>query len=333
MRRVGITTTVPSEVIFAAGAAPVDLNNLFVADFKRSTYIEDAEVAGFPRTTCAWIKGMYAACLDHGVGEVIAVTQGDCSNTHVLMEIYRMRGVRSIPFNFPYGRDREMMARQMALLCEHFGVTRDAAERWRERLNAIRARLWEIDRMTWEDNTVTGDENNLWLVSASDFEGEPEAFERRAEEFIARARERKPLDHPLRLAYIGVPPAIEGLYQFAEERGARVVFNETQRQFSMPLGGATLEEQYLRYTYPYDIGPRIDDIRREIERRRVDGVIHYVQSFCHRQMEDLIFRERLGLPVLTVEGDAPRGLDARTKIRLESFIQMLAGRKGANAWA
>lgn len=331
MRRVGITTTVPCEVIFAAGAAPVDLNNLFVADFKRSAYIEDAEVAGFPRTTCAWIKGMYAACLDHGVGEVIAVTQGDCSNTHVLMEIYRMRGVHSIPFNFPYGRDREMMARQMALLRESFGVTRAAAEEWRERLNAIRAKLWEIDRMTWEDNTVTGDENNLWLVSASDFEGEPEAFGARAEEFIARAR--APFTHAVRLGYIGVPPAIEGVYQFAEAHGARVVFNETQRQFAMPLGGDTLEEQYLRYTYPYDIGPRIEDIRREIERRRIDGVIHYVQSFCHRQMEDLIFRERLAVPILTVEGDAPRELDARTKIRLESFIQMLAARKGAASWA
>ena len=32
MGRIGITTTVPSEVIFAAGHTPVDLNNIFIGD-------------------------------------------------------------------------------------------------------------------------------------------------------------------------------------------------------------------------------------------------------------------------------------------------------------
>jgi len=293
--------------------------------------IEDAEVDGFPRTTCGWIKGMYAACLDHGIGTIIAVTQGDCSNTHVLMEIFRMRGVATIPFGFPFGRDRALMERSLRLLRERFGVGGAAAETWRGRLNRIRAKLHEIDRMTWRDDTVTGFENHLLLVSSSDFESDPDAFEAKLDRFIAEASAREPLRHPVRLGFIGVPPIIEGLYQYAESHGARVVFNETQRQFAMPFGGGTLADQYLRYTYPYDIGPRIGDIGEQIARRGIDGIIHYVQSFCHRQMEDLIFRERLDRPILTVEGDAPREIDARTKIRLESFIGMIAERKGAHA--
>ena len=32
MARIGITTTVPVEIIIAAGHTPVDLNNLFITD-------------------------------------------------------------------------------------------------------------------------------------------------------------------------------------------------------------------------------------------------------------------------------------------------------------
>jgi benzoyl-CoA reductase/2-hydroxyglutaryl-CoA dehydratase subunit BcrC/BadD/HgdB len=40
-------------------------------------------------------------------------------------------------------------------------------------------------------------------------------------------------------------------------------------------------------------------------------------------MEDVIVREELKCPVLTLEGDVPGRLDARTQVRLESFIDML----------
>jgi benzoyl-CoA reductase/2-hydroxyglutaryl-CoA dehydratase subunit BcrC/BadD/HgdB len=59
----------------------------------------------------------------------------------------------------------------------------------------------------------------------------------------------------------------------------------------------------------------------------VHGVIHYVQSFCFRQIEDLIVRHELPVPVLTVEGDKPGRVDARTRIRLDAFVEMLAQRR------
>jgi benzoyl-CoA reductase/2-hydroxyglutaryl-CoA dehydratase subunit BcrC/BadD/HgdB len=87
--------------------------------------------------------------------------------------------------------------------------------------------------------------------------------------------------------------------------GARVVFNEIQRQFSMPDNAADPVEQYLVYTYPYGAFARLTDIVRELELRKVDGVIHYTQTFCFRQIEDLIYREKINLPLLTLEGDKP----------------------------
>ena len=259
---------------------------------------------------------------------MVAVTQGDCSNTHVLMEIHRMRGVDTIPFNFPYGRDLEMMERSLTLLRLALGASEEDSETWRLRLNRIRRKLDTVDELTWREGKVTGAENHLLQVSSSDFEGDPGLFESRVDRFIAQAAARPAASVPIRLGLIGIPPIIDGMFEFMEEQGARCVYNEVARQFTMPFGGDTLAEQYLRYTYPYDIGPRIDDIHAEMERRNLDGLVHYVQSFCHRQMEDLIFRERLSIPILTIEADAPRSIDARTKIRLEAFIRMIGQRKG-----
>jgi benzoyl-CoA reductase/2-hydroxyglutaryl-CoA dehydratase subunit BcrC/BadD/HgdB len=111
-----------------------------------------------------------------------------------------------------------------------------------------------------------------------------------------------------------------------EEVGGWVVFNELQRQFSMPFATDDIVEQYRRYTYPYSFFTRLADIRKEISRRRIEGVIHYIQSFCFRQVQDIILRQEIKIPILTIEGDRPAPVDARTRLRLESFVEMLRHR-------
>ena len=91
----------------------------------------------------------------------------------------------------------------------------------------------------------------------------------------------------------------------------------------MPYLEEDIVEQYLRYTYPYTIHDRLKDINEQIKIRNLDGVISYVQSFCHRQIDNIILKKRIEIPVLTVEGDQPGNLDARTKLRIESFLDML----------
>jgi benzoyl-CoA reductase/2-hydroxyglutaryl-CoA dehydratase subunit BcrC/BadD/HgdB len=214
----------------------------------------------------------------------------------------------------------------MERLMGHYGVAWNDVYRAKQRIDAIRSDVKEIDRLTWEEDRVTGEENHYFQVCTSDMNGDFEAFGAEVTAFIAEARARAPRTERLRLAYIGVPPMTAGLYPFLESKGARVVFNETQRQFAMPYGIDDLVEQYRAYTYPYDIFHRLADILMELERRRVDGVIHYVQSFCFRQIEDMIVRRKLPLPILTLEGDKPGPLDARTKIRIEGFLEMLEDR-------
>ena len=324
MASIGITTTVPVEIILAAGHVPVDLNNIFISDTEANRLVEVAEDAGYPRNICGWIKGLYSVVVERGnIDKVIAVTQGDCSNTHALMETLQLQGVETIPFAYPFDRDYDMLKLQMDKLITALGTNWDQVVAMKKRLDTVRSKVAEIDRLTWQENTVSGLDNHIFQISCSDFNGDVDQFEQDVDRFLQKAQLATEYTEDIRLGFIGVPPIFNDIYEHFEKMGARVVFNEVQRQFAMPFDVDDLVEQYRLYTYPYGVFRRIEDIQREIEKRNLDGIVHYVQSFCFRQIEDMIFREKLDIPVLTIEGDKPGKLDARTKLRMDSFLEML----------
>lgn len=321
--RVGMTTTIPVEVLFAAGVVPVDLNNIFINAEDSQALVLEAENDGYPRNVCGWIKGIYSTVLSRGIKTMIAVVEGDCSQTQAMVETLVMRGVDTIPFAFPFGADRDLLRLSIDKLINRFNTTWDYVEDYRQRLDKIRRKVHRIDELTWRDNKVGGFDNHYYQVCCSDFNSDPTAFEQEVDSFLAKAEFAPAKANGIRLGYIGVPPIITDLHKFLEGLGARVVFNEIQRQFSMPFESADIVDQYAQYTYPYDVFRRIDDIAREIERRNVQGLIHYTQSFCFRQIQDIIIRKKLDIPILTIEGESPAPLDARTKVRIESFLEML----------
>ncbi len=324
MGEVGLTTTIPVEVILAAGDVPVDLNNVFITDPDPEALVREAELAGYPRSACGWIKGIYATALRSGIGRVVAVTQGDCSQTHALMETLEAAGVEIIPFAYPYDRDRVLLEQQMLRFMERFSVDWQQAEQTRAELKPIRRLVSAIDKLTWQEGKVSGTENHYWQVCCSDFNRDAAVFYEQAQQFYDEAQQRPAQNVALRLGYIGVPPIIRDLYEFIETLGARVLYNEVQRQFTM-IGG--LEEdlltQYQRYTYPYDVFGRIEDINRQVADRHLDGIIHYTQTFCFREIEDVLIRQRVNCPVLAIQGERPATLDARNKLRIEAFIETL----------
>ncbi len=323
-RIIGITSTIPIEIVFAAGYIPIDLNNIFIGDRHAYGMVEDAESAGLPRNTCAWIKGIYTAVMKYRIRKIISVIQGDCSNNQALMEIFQSEGVETIPFAYPHSRtDKRFLHDQLKMLADNLGVDYSRAEEMKKHLDAIRAKVHEIDRLTWVENTVSGEENHIWTVSTSDLIGDYAVFEERATRFLELARKREPIQHDLRIGVIGIPPICEDLYPFLSSIGAHVVFNEIQRQFSMPYPTETLIEQYSRYTYPYDIFSRLEDIQQAIPQRNIKGLIHYVQSFCHRHIHDSIIRKHVQLPILTLDCDRPGPLDGAMKTRIEAFVEML----------
>lgn len=327
-KRVGITTTVPVEVILAAGHMPVDLNNAFVTSSNAHSLVDVAERAGFPKSCCAWIKGIYGAVRHTGIESVIGVVEGDCSNTKALLDVLGDEGIERIPFAFPHGGSREVLAASIIGLMDHFGVSEEAVEYQRQGLMNIRSKLARLDALSWRESKVGGFENHLFQVSASDFDGDPATFETRLDRFLEEAEGRVPIDHTVRLAFIGVPPMMADLYFEVESHGGLVVYNEVQREFAMPraMDHQDIVSQYLDYTYPYDFEVRCAEVIKQLELRQVDAVIHYTQSFCHKGIENILYSKRLGMPVLNIEGDRDVALDGRTRLRLEAFIDMMKDR-------
>jgi len=324
MKKIGITTTVPVEVLIAAGYQPIDLNNILVSASDPTKYITMAERDGFPLNTCAWIKGIYGVCLESGIKDVLCITSGDCSNTIMLMEVLKLKGKNAMSFAYPERPNVEEMDYVLEKMAATFGTTLEAAERVRQELTSVRGLALKLDEMTWRENKVTGAKNHLWLVSASDFNGDIVKYQKDIEALLDTAVKRTPYTNQIRLGYIGVPPVYaKELYAYTEKHSARVVFNEVQRQFTMPNPGKSLAEQYSNYTYPYSINERLADIKAEIKKRRIDGVIHYVQAFCHRGIGDIVMRSGIKTPILTLEGNAEFYLNGHLKTRIEAFLDMI----------
>lgn len=335
MKKIGLTTTVPVEILIAAGYTPVDLNNIFITSDDYLKYIDIAERDGFPRSLCTWIKGIYGACLQNGIKEIVGVVEGDCSNTKALIEVLELRGIKVFPFSFPHSHKLEDVEHEIKKFMNVFNVTIKEVELVRQRLNVSRALAKEIDELTYIDNKATGFENHLYQVSSSDFNGNVDDFDVDLKKVICEIKSRKPVVRKLRLGYIGVPPMTPDIYEFVENLNANFVYNEVQREFAFPRASNALDiyHQYYDYTYPYDTDFRILELRKQIDKRKLDGIIHYTQAFCYRAVADIVLKKNLNIPILNIEGDKLNVLDARTKLRLEAFLDMLLDLKTYNAEA
>ncbi len=320
-KRIGFTTSLPVEVIYAAGHTPIDLNNIFLS-MDSGGLIHEAELKGFPRSLCSWIKGNFSAALNTNLDEVIGIVQGDCSNSASLLEMIAEEGIPIWKFSFPPQRDYAALDAEICGLEEHYCISRSQTLQVKAWLDSIRLKLIELDRLTYQDRKVSGKENHLWLVNSSDFEGDPDGFEKRLDDFLYEAKQRQALRTRMRLGYVGVPPIFRNLYDSISELGGDILFNEVQRQFSMPFWHKDIVQQYLQYTYPYSVLDRLKDIKEQIKLRKLDAIIGYTQAFCHLQIDNLLLKKHIALPFMGLEGELPENLDSRSILRLESFFEV-----------
>ena len=322
--RVGLTTTLPVEVIFAGGYVPVDLNNLFVGEDDSYEIVLQAEKIGFPQNSCSWVKGLYATAQKHGIRKIAAVREGDCSQNIALEDVWKSEGVETCPFSYPYHRTRDDFQRELAYFTAAFGATEEEVREWKVRLDTVRSIAREIDVIAVRELKVSSLELFLSQLNLTDFQGNAADCLDYQQEILSAVQTRSPVQDLPRIGVLGVPTILTDLHEIIDELGARVVYQEVPYEFSMIKGiGRSMEDTYLNYTYPYSAEFRIAAIQREIASRRLDGVIHYTQSFCHRQIHDLLMRREFEVPILTIEGDRPATTDGRTLTRIEAFIEQL----------
>lgn len=328
--KIGFTSTIPVEAVFAAGHTPVDLNNVFVMSGKSASLVNSAKMQGFPDTTCAWICGLYSTALDAGIDALIGVTGGDCSETLALMEVLACKGMDIIPFSYPHRPDHKEIRKNIETLAVTLGTDMNAVQEWKDSLDEVRATAADADRLLWKENKGTGDTARLIQLSCTDFESDPIVYHEKIKKQRDDIAAGEPHDDVIRLGVCGVPPIISDFYKMIEQNGCRVVYSEVERQFSIPFSG-DIASAYTQYTYPYGMPVRIKDISRAITERRLDGIIHYVQSFCFRSIEDIVLRNSLSVPILTLQGDLPSRVSETMGIRIEAFIDMLTRRREKRA--
>jgi benzoyl-CoA reductase/2-hydroxyglutaryl-CoA dehydratase subunit BcrC/BadD/HgdB len=322
MDKIGFITTVPVEVIFAAKHIPVDINNLFMANSSSASMISAAENFGFPRNYCSWIKGTYQTIIDNGIKKIIVVGEGECSASFKQSELLRAQGVKCVPFSYPASRSYNDMYSEIEKLMKVFSVSHNDIDVMLPTIHRIRCKLKKLDEMSYKSFSIPSIDNFLWLISSTDFNGSLETFENNLDAYLKKAVffEGTFLKY-IKLGLIGIPPIVNNLFNVIESLNGVVIYNEIPRQFSMPSFDKGLVGQYTSFTYPYDIQLRLEDINENIVKRKLDGIIHYSQSFCPRQLDEITLKNELKIPFLTIECDRPGMLDERNIMRLEAFLE------------
>lgn len=337
LKKIGLTTTAPIEVLIAAGYTPIDINNIFITSDNYLDYIELAEKDGFPNNSCAWIKGIYGACIANGIKEIVGIVEGDCSNTTALLDVLKYKGLKVYSFSYPHSHQLDDVKKEINNFIKLFNTDIESVEIIRDKLKTVRKLAKEIDELTYRKNIISGFENHLSQLCMSDFNGNIVNYEVELLNLIKVAKGRVPFENKLRLGFIGVPPMTVDIFNYVEGFDARFVYNEVQREFAFPRieKASTIYDQYYDYTYPYDLDFRLKEIKNQIVERNIDGIIHYTQAACYRAIDDIVIKKKIGVPILTIEGDKLNELDARTKLRLEAFLDMLLDLKGVrdeDAW-
>ncbi len=318
---VGISSTVPIEVIYSAGLIPVDLNNIFIASRSPDELLKLSSGLA-PRAVCCWTRGVMAAAVFLKLKNAVIVTEGDCAHTIPISDILAYHNIKIFSFEYPLNGDRKRLENEIMRFINYYGADIDSCEKIKSEFDRCRLILKRMDELTYKELKVSGFENHLNLISASDFNRNPAVFYEDMKSFLKQVEARPSKSVSLRIGHVGIPPVFSDYYDYISSFGSEIIYNETQKQFSLiDCIGLDLCETYRNYTYPYSFSNRLKDIKKAVDERRLDCLIHYVQSFCFHQIEDGILKNELGdFPVLTIEGDRPAPLNENDRLKIESFI-------------
>ncbi len=308
VKKIGITALVPPEIVFACGREPFDLNNVIPTSRK------------YPgNKLCAWTAIWKEMLLKReiDVDSLIVVAGGDCHNALVDGQKVAMSGIPTHFFFYPFDGDPDYLETQMNRLSAFLGGI-SCPERFRE-IKKIKKMGKMIDHKRCDGKFSSGDVFRI-LISFSDLAGDLKGFSG-----IISALEEKDVDSRNRIALIGVPPIYHDFHEMAQSLRLHIVFDELPYEF-IRHGGTNIHEiamDYCEYTFARPLDYRIQFLRKELERRRVDGIIHYTQYACHHMLEDELLREKLDYPMLTIQGDLPGNTPQQIRLRLEAFREML----------
>ena len=307
-KKIAITALVPPELIFACNGEPFDVNNVIPGSKK------------YPRNKlCAWtaIWQEMLSKREIDIDSLIVVAGGDCHNALVDGQKVAMSGIPTHFFFYPFDGDPDYLESQLYKLSDFLGNVGSPEKPGQ--IRELKKSGQKIDKKRADGKISAGDAFRI-MISFSDLMGDLEKFK----EVISSTKERK-VDLDNRVALIGVPPIFHDFHDVAQALGLAVVFDELPFEFIRHSGTDIPEiaRDYCNYTFARPLDFRIKFLQEELEKRKVDGIIHYTQFACHHMLEDEIMRSKLDYPMLTIQGDLPGNTPEQIKLRLEAFRELL----------
>lgn len=308
MPKIGITALVPPELIFACGGEPFDVNNVIPASQK------------YPKNKlCAWTAIWQEMLVKREikVDYLVVVAGGDCHNALVDGQKAAMSGIPTHFFFYPFDGDDRYLESQLNNLCGFLGDIK-YPEKFKE-IKKLKKTGQQVDKKRL-GGKISSSEAFRILVSFSDFLGDLNEFQKT----IATVKENS-IEMNNRIALIGVPPIYHDFHDVAQSLDLQIVFDELPYEFVRHTGTDIKEiaRDYCDYTFARPLDFRIEFLQKELEKRKVDGVIHYTQFACHHMLEDEVLRQKLDYPMLTIQGDLPGKTPEQLKLRLEAFQEVL----------
>jgi len=308
--RVGITAIVPPEIIYSTNHSPLDLNN----------FVPQSNV--HPKNKlCAWTATWRDLILENKIeiDKLIVVAGGDCQNSLVDAEKIELKKKISTHYFFYQFGDKKHFENEIKKLIDFLGedVDKDVLRE----VYKIKKLAKKVDELCYKDK-INGKDAFYTTISASDLKGNPNAYKKEIENLL---NNEENVEYRYRIAVIGIPPIFSDFYEYLNEINVHCVYNELPYEF-VRMGGNSIKsivDTYSTYTFANHITKRIKIIKKELKKRKVDGVIHYTQMSCHHKLEDEILREFIDYPMLTIEGDIPQKTPEQTKLRIEAFIELL----------
>ncbi|MEM3512630.1 MAG: 2-hydroxyacyl-CoA dehydratase [Thermoplasmata archaeon] len=307
MQKVGITALVPPELIYITGHVPVDLNN----------FVPYTEY--YPKhKLCAWTAIWRDMVISKKMVEkLIVVAGGDCHNSLVDGQKIERSGIPTHYFFYPFDGSEKLLEEECEKLIEFLGEPKcqDAFKI----VSDVKKLGLKIDEMR-SIGRISAKSAVDFMIKWSDLGGSPENMVN-----LAKAIEETELSPLPRVALLGVPPIYSDFHEVAENAGLHIVFDELPFEF-LRLGGTDFKKvvrSYATYTFARPLSFRINFLKQELEKRKIDGIIHYTQYACHHILEDDVLRKELPYPFLTIQGDLPGKTPAQIRLRLEAFAEML----------
>ena len=310
--KVGITALVPPELIYACGWSALDLNN-------RVPYTTRKPKLKLCSWTALWRDMLLNS--EYDISKLVVVAGGDCLNAVVDGQKVAMAGLDTHYFFYPFHDEREQFEKELHALVDFLGGVKYPC--FFGEVYQLKELGLHLDRLRAEGKVPS--DAFSYLISFSDFRGDPVNFEKELREYLSNQRSGQ-VDFRSKIALIGVPPINHGFHGVCQEMGLQVVYDELPYEF-LRVRGKTFEEitnSYINYSFAKPLDYRMRVIEKELNKRKVDGIIHYTQYACHHILEDELFRERFDCPLLTIQGDTPGPVSEQTKLRLEAFAEIIS---------